>query len=121
MKIIYIVIGILSFGLGTIGIFLPILPTVPLYLLSVICLAKSSNKLHDLIINSDLYKKYVKDYTDKKGLTIKKKVKTILFSTIIMTISTLLCPNIFGKIIIIFCLLIHILIFIFYIPTKKEE
>ena len=120
MRIIYIIVGFISFMLGTIGIFLPVLPTVPLYLLAVFCFAKSSEKLHDLIINSELYNKHVKDYTDKKGLTKAKKIKTIIFSTTVMTISTLLCPNIFGKIIIIICLLIHILMFIFYIPTKKE-
>lgn len=73
MKIIYLVLGIISFLIRTVSIFLSILPTVPLYLLATFFLAKSSKKLHDKIVNSNMYQKHMKDYFDRSGITLKKK------------------------------------------------
>ena len=42
LKIVWIVLGFLCLGLGTIGIVLPILPTVPFYMATLFCFAKSS-------------------------------------------------------------------------------
>ena len=78
MKIIYLVLGIISFLIGIVSIFLPILPTVPLYLLATFFLAKSSKKLHDKSVNSNMYQKHMKDYFDRSGITLKKKRKIVL-------------------------------------------
>lgn len=43
-KILYIMIGCISLGLGIIGVILPILPTIPLVLLAAFCFAKSSER-----------------------------------------------------------------------------
>ena len=51
LKIVWIVLGFLCLGLGTIGIVLPILPTVPFYMATLFCFAKSSKKLHDWFID----------------------------------------------------------------------
>ena len=45
MKIIWITLGCLCLILGTIGIVLPVLPTVPFYMLTGFCFARSSPKL----------------------------------------------------------------------------
>ena len=42
MNIIWMLLGFLCLAFGTIGIVLPILPTVPLYMATVFCFAKSS-------------------------------------------------------------------------------
>ena len=42
LRIVWIVVGFLCLGLGTVGIVLPILPTVPFYMATVFCFAKSS-------------------------------------------------------------------------------
>lgn len=39
-KILYIMIGCISLGLGIIGVILPILPTIPFVLLAAFCFAK---------------------------------------------------------------------------------
>ena len=44
-KILYILIGCISLGLGIIGVILPILPTVPFVLLAAFCFARSSERL----------------------------------------------------------------------------
>ena len=47
LRLVWIVLGFLCLGLGTIGIVLPILPTVPFYMATLFCFAKSSEKLHN--------------------------------------------------------------------------
>ncbi len=37
LKIVWIVLGFLCLGLGTVGIVLPILPTVPFYMATLFC------------------------------------------------------------------------------------
>lgn len=45
MRVLYIVLGLLFLALGTVGIVLPLLPTVPFYLLAAFFLGKGSRKL----------------------------------------------------------------------------
>lgn len=80
-KKIYLIIGILSIILGAVGIFLPVLPTVPFLLLALFCFNKSSKKMHDFIINNKYFGKTLEDYYNGKGVTTATKIKAILFLT----------------------------------------
>ena len=75
LKIVWIVIGFLCLGLGTIGIVLPILPTVPFYMATLFCFAKGSKKLHDWFIGTNLYKKHLDSFVQKRVKTENPEVK----------------------------------------------
>ena len=78
-RIIFTVIGCVSLGIGCVGTVLPIIPTVPFFLLTVFCFANSSEKLHNWFVNTKMYKKHLDSFVKKKGMTVKTKV-TILSS-----------------------------------------
>ena len=78
-KKIYICVGLLALGLGMIGVFLPVMPTVPFLLVALFCFERSSKKYHDMILNNKYFGKVLKDYYEGKGLTISVKIKAILF------------------------------------------
>jgi uncharacterized protein len=78
-KVILIVLGTISLILGIIGIFLPLLPTTPLLLLSAACYIRSSEKLYNLLINNKYLGSYIKDYQEKGAIPKKTKIIAVCF------------------------------------------
>ena len=74
-KIFWIVLGFLCLGFGTIGIVLPILPTVPFYMATLFCFAKSSERLHSWFIGTQLYKKHLDSFVRSCPGTVPRKGK----------------------------------------------
>lgn len=66
MKILFILIGFLSLILGVIGIFLPVLPTVPFLLLASWCFAKGSKKFHLWFESTSIYKNHLESFEKEK-------------------------------------------------------
>jgi|YNPBryunderm2012_1023409.scaffolds.fasta_scaffold01148_6 uncharacterized membrane protein YbaN (DUF454 family) len=91
VRVLLIILGLISLGMGVLGIFLPLLPTTPFMLLSAFLFIRSSDKLYQWLINHRLFGKYIHDYLEKR--TIPRRVKwftlALLWITIIMTITTL--------------------------------
>ncbi len=74
---ILIILGTIFVMLGTLGIFLPLLPTTPFLLLAATCYLKSSNKLYHWLLNHRLLGKYISNYIRHRAITIKTKLVTI--------------------------------------------
>ena len=70
-----IIAGILSLGLGVLGILLPGLPTTPFILLTAACFAKASPRLHVWLQNHRYLGPMVRDWEAHRSLP--KKVKWI--------------------------------------------
>lgn len=69
-KIILIAVGSLCLALGTVGVVLPILPTVPFYMAAAFCYAKSSKRLHSWFTGTGLYKKHLRSFVEHKGMLL---------------------------------------------------
>ena len=86
VRYVFLTIGAISFALGTAGIVLPLLPTVPFYMLTLFCLARGSERLHKMFLASSLYQKTVAAYERDKALTLRTKLSILISVSAIMTI-----------------------------------
>ena len=83
-KVFWLIIGFICLVLGTIGVFLPVLPTVPFYLVTTFAFAKSSERLHNWFINTKLYKKNLESFVERKAMTLKTKLSILISVTLVM-------------------------------------
>ena len=119
-QIIFLIIGCLSLALGCVGIVLPILPTVPFFLLTVFCFANSSQKLHDWFIRTQMYKKHLESFVQKKGMTVRTKATILTSVTALMAVGFVLMLR---KGIIVPCVILavvwvcHLVYFLFGVKT----
>ena len=121
-KAFFIALGCVSLALATIGIVLPILPTVPFYLLTAFCFANSSERLHDWFIHTTVYKKYIGSYFRRRGMT--KKAKCLLIGTVtaIMVPGFILMDKVpVGRAIMLVVWMGHIFYFGFKVQTITQQ
>lgn len=69
-RILWMGAGFLCMGLGTVGVILPILPTVPFYMATVFCFAKSSRRLHQWFLGTPLYQRHLESFVERGSIEI---------------------------------------------------
>ncbi len=81
--------GFLAVGLATLGIFLPVLPTVPFLLLALACFARSSEKFYAWLVNHNRLGPIVRPYLENEGLPRGVKARAIALIWLSIGISVL--------------------------------
>lgn len=119
-KYLYLLLGLISLGLGAVGSFFPVLPTVPFLMLATFCFARSSEKLHSWFVGTKLYQDNLADFAEGRGMTRKAKVRIMVTVTLLMSIGFIVMglKGIVTGCIVLGCVWVfHIFYFIFGIKT----
>lgn len=77
MKILLTILGLISLGLGILGIFLPILPTTPLLLLAAALFLRSNMMLYDWLLNHPKLGPYIRNFMEHKAIPLKVKIISV--------------------------------------------
>lgn len=121
-KILYITLGCIGVGLGAIGAVVPLLPAFPFLLMATFCFAKSSERLHNWFINTQLYKKNLESYVQGRGMTWATKLRIMFTVTLLMSVGFIMMSNVLiGRIVLACVWGFHIIYFIFGVKTIKSE
>lgn len=121
LRYIFIVCGCIAVILGTTGVVVPGLPTTPFVLLASWCFYKSSPRLQAWLLQSFLGK-YIRDYKEKGGLTMRKRLYIIALMATMVSVSIIFfIPNRTVDIIVGVAGLIGCIVVGFVVPQAKEK
>lgn len=108
-KIIFMSLGFVAFGIGTLGIFVPLLPTVPFYLLTAYLWMNSSPRLYAYLSSNRYYQRYIHDVVVNKNVTKTKLAKMIVTLFILLAIPFVLFDSLHVRIILATVFVAHII------------
>lgn len=121
-KVIFITVGCICLALGTVGIILPILPTVPFFMATAFCFAKSSERLHSWFVSSNMYKKHLQSFVEKRGMLMKTKLTILTTVTLLMGFGFVMMSHVpVARVILAVVWVCHVVYFVFGVKTIREE
>jgi len=121
LKILYIGLGFFFFGLGAVGAFLPVLPTVPFLLLASFFFAKGSERFNKWFTSTKLYKDNLEGFLRNRSMTRKTKIYLQGLATVMMLLSVIFVPLLGVKIFLIVMMLFMYYYFARHIKTVTPE
>ena len=121
LKIIYVILGFISMGLGIAGSFLPGLPTVPFLLLASFFFARGSERFHGWFTQTRIYKNYLEDFEKNRSMTLKAKIGLLCLSSTMIAFPIFLLKNNYLRLALILVVIFKYYYFIFRIKTLKPD
>lgn len=82
MRPLYLTGGIISVGLGAVGAFLPLMPTVPFLLLAAYCFARSNPAWEAKLLDHPHWGPQLRDWRDRRAISRRAKTAAIVAMTI---------------------------------------
>lgn len=121
MRLIYISLAVIMFILGVIGAFLPVMPTTIFIILSVYFASKSSPKLLESIKRTEILQEYYDVDAKTLSMTLSRKIRILVVVFITLSITYILVPIIWVRILLASLYIIKLLTFIFIVKTKEAS
>jgi hypothetical protein len=73
LRLLFAALGTAFLALGTVGIFLPLLPTTPFLLLAAGCFARASRRLHHWLLNHAVFGPIVLEWREHRAMPYRAK------------------------------------------------
>ncbi len=93
IETLYLCLGIIVAAIGVIGIFVPIIPTVPFLLLSVFFISKTNKSYEQVILENKVVGTIIQNYMKNRTMKKSSKIKSISFLWIGILVSILLVDD----------------------------
>jgi len=113
------VLGFLFLGIGSVGIFLPLLPTTPFVLLAAVCFSYGNRKFYEWLRRTPFFCTFIVHFEEKQGIPMSLKVKSIVIVWVSLAISMVMLQAVWAYILL--CIIgagvtVHLLM----LKTKKQ-
>jgi len=118
VRALFFIAGTITLVIGAVGIVLPILPTTPFLLLALACYCRSSERMTYWILNNRYFGKYIRNYREGKGISLKTKLFAITTLWITISVSIIIILNIWVALI-LFTIAASVTIHLVRLPTYR--
>ena len=85
VRSLYLLSGGLCVLLGLIGVILPLVPTTPFLLVAAFCFSRSSERLHQALLDNRYFGQYIREW--ERGGVIPFKVKLLATGMMLLMVS----------------------------------
>ncbi len=120
MRALWGIAGFVSLALGMIGVFLPLLPTVPFLLLSAFCFGRSSQRLHDWLLQHPRFGPPIADWREHGEISFPAKRLATL--AVALTFAVSLYLGVRSTILVVQAIaLACVLVFIWTRPSRSSK
>jgi len=111
--------GFLATGLAILGIFLPLVPTVPLLLLAAACFARSSERFHNWLLNHQKLGPMIHCYLEGQGVPLRAKITAIGLIWFSISISVFVVNPFWLKFLLVI-IGFSVTLYLLSLPNSKE-
>lgn len=111
-RIFYILLGFFFMALGFIGIFVPVLPTVPFLLLAAFFFMRSSERMYAYLINHSRFGTVISSFMENRSIPRKSRQKALILLWVSLIISMAVTADIRAALILLFvgvCVTVYLL------------
>jgi uncharacterized membrane protein YbaN (DUF454 family) len=116
-----IFVGMLSTLLAVVGVFLPVLPTVPLLLLAAACFARSSENFHHWLLEHPRIGPMIKDYLGGQGIPMRAKISAISLIWLSILFSVFFLVPLFWVKIFLVSIALCVTIYLLRLPVCERD
>lgn len=120
-RMLLMLVGCLSFGIGSVGAVIPVLPTTPFLLLAAYCFARSSERFNDWLQSTKLYQFYAEDFVSTRTIPRQKKWRILMNIYLLMGLSVLVVPLVWVRWILFGLILFLTTMILVVIPDKEDS
>jgi uncharacterized protein len=117
---IFIILGSLMLVIGVIGIVLPVIPTTPFLILTMILYAKGSDRVRTWFMGTRIYQKHLLAYAKTRKMSSRTKRDALILVTILIGALIVLVEILVMRIILGIVLMGHYVVLLFHIKTLTK-
>ena len=90
IRLFWLTIGIVALAAASIGVLLPLVPTTPFVLLAAFAFMKSSQRLHDWLLEHRLFGQLIVDWRRYGAISRRAKLASVVSLLAVLVVSLLL-------------------------------
>jgi len=118
-KTIYFILGCITFILGILGVYLPLLPGTPLLLLAAFFFSQSHPKIHQWMLKLPLVGDLIHDWQKEKSIKLKTKIWASIYLWLALSFSIFKLKDRFPLVLLLFTIGSLVSIFLWTRKTKR--